>query len=430
MTRDTDEYDDPCQSINICLQDDKDNKLKELFEKGLGALLGDEHFLLLYVPEDGAKMQIVKPANDAYHRKRMIKRIDEAGRVPSFYYALSHLWGITEDNRHIWEEISEYVNDINGQPVDPVSMRPEKRGPLLAMLRDHPDSYWWIDVLCARTDTPLDIMGDIYACCLECIAMIDCEPDLIPKLHTRQRVKEDITEIWRKDQTCEEILHYKQLYEEYPLLLDHLFAFCQSKWWQRVWTWQEMALPLGDLVFMPETGTQALERNTITMDSLLNSVMNASCIIYYIVNESDTSIEEETEEKLLEWIAEITQTRTFSKRRYEKSARQFVLLISSLEWSRRSCMDPVDYVYGLLGIFQIRIPRMSDPSEVWRTFLFEMDNYMEDMKNEEVLSVDNEKGKLVGIKDDAKQVDLRKARQIADVYKDFMYLEIYDKDEE
>lgn len=93
-------------------------------------------------------------------------------------------------------------------------------------------------------------------------------------------------------------------------------------------------------------------------------------------------------------------------------------------------MDPVDYVYGLLGIFQIRIPRMSDPSEVWRTFLFEMDNYMEDMKNEEVLSVDNEKGKLVGIKDDAKQVDLRKARQIADVYKDFMYLEIYDKDEE
>lgn len=93
-------------------------------------------------------------------------------------------------------------------------------------------------------------------------------------------------------------------------------------------------------------------------------------------------------------------------------------------------MDPVDYVYGLLGIFQIRIPRMSDPNEVWMTFLFEMDNYMEDMKNEEVLSVDNEKGKLVGIKDDAKQVDLRKARQIADVYKNFMYLEIYDEDEE
>ncbi|CDH58050.1 predicted protein [Lichtheimia corymbifera JMRC:FSU:9682] len=119
----------------------------------------------------------------------MIRRINEAKRIPSFYYALSHLWGLSENNRHYWNDISEHVDDENGQPVHPVSMRPEKRDALLTMLKDHPDSYWWIDVLCARTDTPLDIMGDIYACCLECIAVIDCEPRLIPELHATMDVR-------------------------------------------------------------------------------------------------------------------------------------------------------------------------------------------------------------------------------------------------
>lgn len=79
-----------------------------------------------------------------YHRKRMIRRINEAKRIPSFYYALSHLWGLSENNRHYWNDISEHVDDENGQPVHPVSMRPEKRDALLTMLKDHPDSYWWM----------------------------------------------------------------------------------------------------------------------------------------------------------------------------------------------------------------------------------------------------------------------------------------------
>lgn len=51
------------------------------------------------------------------------------------------------------------------------------------MLKDHPDSYWWIDVLCARYDTPLDIMNNIYGCCLEYIVMIGREHRLISKIH-------------------------------------------------------------------------------------------------------------------------------------------------------------------------------------------------------------------------------------------------------
>ena len=224
-------------------------------------------------------MQVIRPATDSYHRQRMIKRINEAKRIPSFYYALSHLWGVTKENRYHWNDISEHAVDEEGQPVKPVSMRPEKRDALLALLRDHPDSYWWIDVLCARVDTPLDIMGDIYGCCLECVAMIDCEVDLISSLPTKKYV---IPEQTTDFPTQEQLLNGKKIYQENPDLIDILYTFMQCKWWQRVWTWQEMALPFGDVRFMSETDTQRLPCNTITMDNLSNSCNNASEIIDYL----------------------------------------------------------------------------------------------------------------------------------------------------
>ncbi|CDH56025.1 predicted protein [Lichtheimia corymbifera JMRC:FSU:9682] len=179
MTHDTDESGHPFK-IDICLEDDKGNTRKAFlrrdlegsfseddqvntrkttYEDGLGALLVDPHFLLLHVPDDGGKMKIIQPANNLYHRNQMIKRINETKQdTPSCYYALSHLWGLTENNRYLWHEIGDYVDDEEGNPVDPVSMRPEKRDALLKLLKEYPDSYWWVDVLCARTDTPLDIM--------------------------------------------------------------------------------------------------------------------------------------------------------------------------------------------------------------------------------------------------------------------------------
>ncbi|KAI7874850.1 hypothetical protein K492DRAFT_199649 [Lichtheimia hyalospora FSU 10163] len=96
-----------------------------------------------------------------------------------FFYALSHLRGLEENNRYLWHEIGNYVDDLSGNPAAPVSMRPEKHDALLTMLSGHSDSYWWINVLRARSDTHLDIMGDIYSCRLACIVMINCPYDLI-----------------------------------------------------------------------------------------------------------------------------------------------------------------------------------------------------------------------------------------------------------
>ncbi|KAI7873233.1 hypothetical protein K492DRAFT_200776, partial [Lichtheimia hyalospora FSU 10163] len=119
MTYDMDKHDNVPYKITISSKNVKDGHVRQHFGKGLSALLADPYFLLLYVPGNGAKMQIIRPAKDSYHQKRIEKMISEAKGIPSFYYALSHLWKTTENNRHLWEEIGEYVDDLDGKPAAP-----------------------------------------------------------------------------------------------------------------------------------------------------------------------------------------------------------------------------------------------------------------------------------------------------------------------
>ncbi|KAI7873205.1 hypothetical protein K492DRAFT_200787, partial [Lichtheimia hyalospora FSU 10163] len=119
MTYDTDEHNNVPYKISISSENVTGDHVRQHFEKGLSALLANPYFLLLYVPENGTKMQIIKPAKDSNHQKRIEKMISEAKGIPSFYYALSHLWKTTENNRHLWEEIGEYVDDLDGKPAAP-----------------------------------------------------------------------------------------------------------------------------------------------------------------------------------------------------------------------------------------------------------------------------------------------------------------------
>ncbi|KAI7874422.1 hypothetical protein K492DRAFT_240852 [Lichtheimia hyalospora FSU 10163] len=410
MTYDTEECNDPYK-ININLDDDTMNKRKEFYEKGLNALLVDPHFLLLYVPENGTKMQIIQPANDPHHRKRMIKRINEAKRIPSFYYALSHLWGLTGNNRFHWNDIGEYVDDEEGQPAKPVSMRPEKRDTLLALLKDHPDSYWWIDVLCARTDTPLDIMGDIYACCLECVAMIDCEPDLIPEINTMTDAVKQVDEL-------REIIHrrkkrkhltYKQVSQTTcPQLLNLLLRLTQKEWWKRVWTWQEMALPQGTVRLMSETGTHQPQSNTITLVDLLKFKPMAEFFDTTRIVDGDGGYLKAVANTVFTSLDEI---RNGIESNYicifDRSEHAFLSVISSLGFSKRRCTDPVDYVYGVLGVLQLKIPRMTDPHAVWQYFVSEMDKRLQSI---------GDSSRIAG----HAHFDLRFANNMADVYYKFV----------
>lgn len=70
-------------------------------------------------------------------------------------------------------------------------------------------------------------------------------------------------------------------------------------------------------------------------------------------------------------------------------------LVNIFANSPRQCMDPVDYVYGVLGVLGLNIPRKSDPNQVWQLFLSEL---------------------KVAAKNPAYEFDLSTAQTMADVY--------------
>lgn len=106
----------------------------------------------------------------------------------------------------------------------------------------------------------------------------------------------------------------------------------------------------------------------------------------------------------------------------KKSASEFFSLIDSWGFSTRRCMDPVDYVYGVLGMLQLKISRDLDPDAVWKHFLYELGNYIEDMKDEEFQFIAS-RVKIIGINDRAYNVNLQKAKYMHDVYKDLLALQ-------
>lgn len=220
-------------------------------EERVNTLLVHPDFLLLYVPGDGTKMKLVKPSSDLYHRERIMQGT-------STWYALSHLWGTSKTDPHLWSEIGRYVDDEHGQAAEPIPMRYEKRNTLLNLLQSHPDSYWWIDVLCARTDTPLDIMGTIYACCTLCFAMVDCDPRLIQHINSIRCMVEKAEPMSEQCKNLENQLR------------SAIHALTECAWWNRVWTWQEIVLPY-HVTLMAETTTDFSSHNRVGVEFLISS---------------------------------------------------------------------------------------------------------------------------------------------------------------
>lgn len=58
-----------------------------------------------------------------------------------------------------------------------------------------------------------------------------------------------------------------------------LLALMKSQWWNRVWTLQELILPVGNVRLMAETGTHV---DTITVDDLCSSFLNQLHNAYFI----------------------------------------------------------------------------------------------------------------------------------------------------
>ena len=122
-------------------------------------------------------------------------------------------------------------------------------------------------------------------------------------------------------------------------------------------------------------------------------------------------------------MAEILYSRAFNKDVSKMPpARSFYYLMLSLERSTRRCMDPVDYVYGVLGMLQIKIPRMTDPKKVWQRFLFELDEYLDmaAFKYKDIHDHDSSIAKIIGIRKYAYSIDLTTVDCMGDVYGDIL----------
>ena len=85
-------------------------------------------------------------------------------------------------------------------------------------------------------------------------------------------------------------------------------------------------------------------------------------------------------------------------------------LFDNFSTCTRSCMDPVDYVYGILGLIDVDIPRMNDADLVWQTFLSKLKERLNSM-------IDQVTQGNVTFTIDGNQVDLTKATNMSDVYK-------------
>ncbi|KAI7873501.1 hypothetical protein K492DRAFT_200644 [Lichtheimia hyalospora FSU 10163] len=196
-----------------------------------------------------------------------------------------------------------------------------------------------------------------------------------------------------------------------------------------------MALPFGDVRLMAETGAQQLESDTITVDDLVNSFINAMDIILYVDKTygADSKIVDGSEDLRHEWMMEISQARAFKKHDAKKNhACQFTTLIVALGGSTRRCMDPVDYVYGVLGMLNIKIPRLTEPKAVWQRFLSELDHYMdmEDIKNKVFQITGGYNVKTTGIKESAYEIDLHEVKRMSNVYDNVLAIAEGYSDEE
>ena len=85
-------------------------------------------------------------------------------------------------------------------------------------------------------------------------------------------------------------------------------------------------------------------------------------------------------------------------------------------------MDPVDYVYGVLGVSNIKMPRMADPKAVWQRFLSELDKYMdmEGLKNKLIQVTRHDGAKIIRVKKSTYEIDLQEVECMGDVYVDIL----------
>ncbi|CDH54977.1 predicted protein [Lichtheimia corymbifera JMRC:FSU:9682] len=118
---------------------------------------------------------------------------------------------------------------------------------------------------------------------------------------------------------------------------------------------------------MAETNTQQLQTNTLTLDKLLAI---AGAIFHLSEGSNQRTVEVYGD------ISDIYSAKQYNESHILRENDDPSDIMGSLRRSKRRCYDPCDYIYGVLGMTRIKIPRMTDPNAVWRHFLSELDDLL------------------------------------------------------
>ena len=89
--------------------------------------------------------------------------------------------------------------------------------------------------------------------------------------------------------------------------------------------------------------------------------------------------------------------------------------------SSRKCYMPEDYVYGIIGLLSLDIPRMQDPQLVWEAFLQELESLLIQLSEDESQGLT-----YFSISKKAKTFQLCNAKDMADVYSGVVTMEVND----
>jgi hypothetical protein len=240
-------------------------------------------FRLIYVDQNGF-MSLVTPLTDGS---------DDV--LKNGYRCISHYWG---PNPPKWEN-----HPVNGAYWG-VHVREEKRRKLLRIL-DYFKGYWWVDVFCTNQDDisrPLDVMGDIYKNCKECVCLLDYSQDTYEHEHNIMR-----GDTWS---SC-----------------NYVFSLDKCKWFTRVWTLQEYLLP-PSVIYTSEGDSEA-------MHLISTEQLHKICKSIYLDGNTFVGIDMFVE-----------------RHKYNLKTMGFQKMLRYIAKMKRESTKEEDYYYGIAGLLE------------------------------------------------------------------------------
>jgi hypothetical protein len=279
------------------------------------------------------EMMLTKPFGD----EKLQKDIQEKG-----YRCISHVWGTGDKTiDYVWKD-----HGIVGITWD-VETRKEKRERLMQIFKYH-KGYFWMDNLCidqskGPEDKPLEIMGDIYAKCKECICMLDYKPID----NERERIEELLENL-----TEERAANFPGKYENSDIS-NHISNMTKCRWFKRMWTIQEAVLsPI--MLFTSEMSDGCdyapIDRSILDFSYKRTKWMDKkhdACPDIYATLES-----------------------VFYRIWYLSGSMETLMIV--LQSISRECTNPLDYIHSVSGMFQLDIPKDSTIKNIRSRMIFQL----------------------------------------------------------